>query len=123
MYLPSVTGREVSTPPDGKCLVSSVRAGCPGSLGRQCAGGQLQGDSEELLRSSLPSFLGQDPPLGNRQLSGVTALVILGRVAGTELLPLQVERIEGEGGGGGRREGEEGDRCPDRWAWRPALPA
>lgn len=36
-------------------------------------------------------------------------MVILGGVAGTELLPLQVERIEGEGGGGekgGRRGGQ-----------------
>lgn len=72
---------------------------------REAGKAVLEGSFKELLRNSLPSFLGQDPPLGNRQLSGVTALVILGGVAGTELLPLQVERIEGEGGG--RGEGRE----------------
>lgn len=72
--------------------------------------------------SPLPPLLGQHPPLGTQWLSGVIALVILSSVAGTVLLPLQVERKEGDGwggeGGGERRR----DRCPDRWARPPALP-
>lgn len=55
------------------------------------------------------------------------ALVILRRVPGTELLPLQVEKIDkerrgGEGMEGRGRKGKGGEhRCPDRWAWPPAC--
>lgn len=47
-------------------------------------------------------------------LRGVIATVILSRVR-RRLLPLQVEGWMG-------RE-ERADRCPDRWAWPPALPS
>lgn len=54
-------------------------------------------------------------------------MVILRRVPGTELLPLQVEKIDkerrgGEGMEGRGRKGKGGEhRCPDRWAWPPAC--
>lgn len=71
------------------------------SLGMQC--GQLT--AKEILGelSASSSFSVWIPPLGTWRLSGVIALVILSRVAGTKL-PLQVERREGE---------EEGERGTD----------
>lgn len=79
----------------------------------------------ELLRGLLPlPWWGSS--LGTWGLRGVTASVMLSRVTDTEVLPLPVERIDGEGGGrGGEKAGgqKREDRCPDRWAWPPALPS
>lgn len=93
---------------------------CP--LGQ--AGAPVLGEAvRELLRGLLPlPWWGSS--LGTWELRGVTASVILSRATDIEVLPLQVERVDGEGrgeesGGGQKRE----DRCPDRWAWPPALPS
>lgn len=74
-----------------------------------------------LLRGLLPlPWWGSS--LGTWGLCAVTASVILSRVTDTEVLPSQVERVDGESGGekgGQKRE----DRCPDRWARPAALPS
>lgn len=93
VYLPSVTGREVSTSAMENALF-------PGS-GQPGDAVQVAGCKEASRGAQCHLLFSLDPPLGTRRLSGVTALVILSRVAGTKL-PLQVERIEGEGREGGR---------------------
>lgn len=63
-------------------------------------------DGRGLLRGLLPlPWWGSS--LGTWGLCAVTASVILSRVTDTEVLPSQVERVDGEGGGdkGGAEEG------------------
>lgn len=94
VYLPSATGREVST-----STVENALFPGSGQPGDAVWAANCKGDS----RGAQCLLLSLDPPLGTQWLSGVIALVILSRVAGTKF-PLQVERIEGE---------EEGERGTD----------
>lgn len=108
---PSVTGRGFPHPQMLCFLVQGRRPGVPG--GAVPEGGC---DRASVGTPASSSLVGSSP--GDQWLCGVIALVTLSRFTGTDCLPLQVERIGGESRGGVRRE----DRCPDRWAWPPALP-
>lgn len=108
VYLPSATGREVSTSTVENALFPG--SGQPGDAVRAA---DCKGDSRGA--QCLLLLLSLDPPPGD--LAAQWCHCLGDPEQGCRHKTPLAGGEERRGGGGGK-----GDRCPDRWAWPPALP-